>query len=949
MNIKRHIISCLLLFAFATTTHAQIGCEYQLELYDTFGDGWNGGFMTVTINGKSETYNFTNNYILSIPLYVLDGDSVDLAFTAGFFPFEASFRLFDAEGEALFYSGNNPPDGILFSTTVDCPACPDLILSSVRAERIRHDQATITWTMNDPEALFLLKYGPKGVAPEAATLVQVTAKDRYQLKDLEEHRQYDVYLEAVCANGDTSNQIGPFTFQTLWARDVGVEVLVSPVSDCDLPSDGVITLVLKNYGGAPQTLIPFNYSVNGMPGAVNQPNDGLFTGILSFDSTFQVSFDATFDFSNPQPYELKVWTELDGDKDAQNDTIRATIIHTPLIDEFPYGADFESGNGGWMLHPDSQNPSLELGRPRGSLINSASSGLNAWVTNLDGNYNNRERSMLLSPCLDFSGLSKDPELSFALWVITEPTFDGAWVETSVDGGPWTKLGKKDGSGSSWYNTIDDINSDWWTGDNIFGGWRKVRHPLTGLAGEADVRIRIVFRSDEAVVKEGIAIDDILIAEPLDNNLVAKTVSYSSDEDCGSEETLVQLVFRNEGAISQTGFSLSYQINNEPVITEMVSMQLAPEAQASYTFLKPFNSSIPAEYVIKAWTMLPGEEYPANDTATVVLSTAGPGIPYLETFESGEIPDDWTVDSDGSVESSHNSGSYVLFDNLWKDDQTFSAITPLLGPIAAGDTLLFSYRFVNFMGFGTQPTILSAADALQVEVSEDCGASFNQVLVINSSNHQVKNTPTIVRVPLQDFTGQWIKVRFRASWGGGDYYIDLDNINIRRCPPTFDIRATVVQPTGNNNNGSIRLEPAGGISPYHYSWSNGVQQGSVSGLAPGIYEITVSDQQGCRDHITVQLAPLVDSHEPLSVISSVRLAPNPTSGTSMLDVSLDKAYDLELAAFDARGVQVQRASFRQINRLDYPLDLNGLPDGLYFIRLLVQNEVKTIRLLKANQP
>jgi hypothetical protein len=48
----------------------------------------------------------------------------------------------------------------------------------------------------------------------------------------------------------------------------------------------------------------------------------------------------------------------------------------------------------------------------------------------------------------------------------------------------------------------------------------------------------------------------------------------------------------------------------------------------------------------------------------------------------------------------------------------------------------------------------------------------------------------------------------------------------------------------NTDGSIDLTPVGGSLPYAYAWSNGATTEDLSGLAPGTYDVTVTDANGC---------------------------------------------------------------------------------------------------------
>ncbi len=48
----------------------------------------------------------------------------------------------------------------------------------------------------------------------------------------------------------------------------------------------------------------------------------------------------------------------------------------------------------------------------------------------------------------------------------------------------------------------------------------------------------------------------------------------------------------------------------------------------------------------------------------------------------------------------------------------------------------------------------------------------------------------------------------------------------------------------DENGAITVSVTGGMSPYTYSWSNGANTTSITGLAPGSYTLSVVDANGC---------------------------------------------------------------------------------------------------------
>ena len=168
------------------------------------------------------------------------------------------------------------------------------------------------------------------------------------------------------------------------------------------------------------------------------------------------------------------------------------------IATFPYNEDFESGDGGWVAD-NATSGTWALGSPTNTIINSADSGTNAWVTNLTGNYNSGESSSVESPIFDFSTLTA-PAIELSVWWNSEFSWDGAVLQTSIDGGTtWQNVGAF-GDANNWFNDNTIAGNpggqqQGWTGrassSNGSGGWLVARHALAGLAGESSVIISSV--------------------------------------------------------------------------------------------------------------------------------------------------------------------------------------------------------------------------------------------------------------------------------------------------------------------------------------------------------------------------------------------------------------------------------------------------------------------------
>jgi hypothetical protein len=74
------------------------------------------------------------------------------------------------------------------------------------------------------------------------------------------------------------------------------------------------------------------------------------------------------------------------------------------------------------------------------------------------------------------------------------------------------------------------------------------------------------------------------------------------------------------------------------------------------------------------------------------------------------------------------------------------------------------------------------------------------------------------------------------------------------PSAIQINTTQTNITCNGlTNGSANSTVIGGESPYSYSWSNGASSSNVNGLVVGNYTLTVTDDNGCSDSVSVSIS------------------------------------------------------------------------------------------------
>ena len=296
--MKLTITSLALLTSLIWGAHlyGQSSCVYNLELFDSGGDGWNGAFLTLTIDGTPTTFTLNgeddDGVFRSFPLSLTDGADISLTYTRGVADFENSYAVFGPDGDLLFGDGPNPQDGEIFAAPARCPSCVAPDLRRISIDDVRAFRADFSWQPSAVDARYVLEYGLAGFRQGNGQRAETT-DNAIRIENLQEKTRYDFYLFAVCAAGDTSAVQGPFAFETLWSVDVGISGIYRPFSACDLQPLDTVGVLITNFGGNPQSLIPFFYAVNGVPAPVNFPFDGLYTGVVGKDSTADVDFETT--------------------------------------------------------------------------------------------------------------------------------------------------------------------------------------------------------------------------------------------------------------------------------------------------------------------------------------------------------------------------------------------------------------------------------------------------------------------------------------------------------------------------------------------------------------------------------------------------------------------------------------------------------------------------------
>ncbi len=248
-------------------------------------------------------------------------------------------------------------------------------------------------------------------------------------------------------------------------------------------------------------------------------------------------------------------------------------------------------------------------------------------------------------------------------------------------------------------------------------------------------------------------------------------------------------------------------------TVTVTSALGCTGQASVTINQPITG------LTASVTTTPANGCAANGSATVTVSNGQP--PFTYTW--------WPTGGNGATANNLSAGSYMV-------------------TISDANQCVLNYFFTVPSGSG--PT---------VNIS-----NFNGVSCLGGNDGSATVSVSGATGP---FTYQWLPsggtAATAAGLTAGNYSCNViiapgctltATVSIVEPPTAIDVQVASSGTSCGNNNGAINLTTTGGTGSYNYTWSPNVSAGSsATGLASGVYTVTVSDGNGCSKTKTLTIA------------------------------------------------------------------------------------------------
>ncbi|MEM6263658.1 MAG: T9SS type A sorting domain-containing protein [Bacteroidota bacterium] len=150
-------------------------------------------------------------------------------------------------------------------------------------------------------------------------------------------------------------------------------------------------------------------------------------------------------------------------------------------------------------------------------------------------------------------------------------------------------------------------------------------------------------------------------------------------------------------------------------------------------------------------------------------------------------------------------------------------------------------------------------------------------------------------------------------------------------------------------GTLTTSVAGGTAPYSVELfdASGQPVGNgtfVFGLCPGVYEVCVTDDNGCETCAQQEVLLLTSLEGSLPGLEAFSLAPNPAVDEVILNIRMGSPEQINLHLLDAMGREVQAPKQTFSSSWTQKISTDNLSNGIYFIRLSTSRGSLTRKLL-----
>lgn len=522
-------------------------------------------------------------------------------------------------------------------------AAPFTIGAQVFYPSINHTICDGTIKINWPAVVDASGYRIYLISDSSWVNVGQTSLNTFTIDKLVNGRTY-MYSISVVKNNVEGNHSYAKSFTPLpnsctTLNDVGVYAIYKPIggrkfTSSALTSTEKLSFIIKNYGTTTQNSISVSYKINN--GAIRTAT---LIDVMPTNDTSIIKFTINENLSAIGNYDVVAWTNLVGDNNLGNDTLKYTIKHlqnAPLI--LPFLESFESSNSVVLTNSLFGIKGIDYvdyyceqgGRLRTNESNSFTKNGKIAIT-LD-NYLN-------------TGITKKNELVFTYnlsnYIDTLIYLDVNFMNRAEVDGDDTIYARGDDT-KPWVPILDLLSYS-----GIVGKYKnvaeinlykllKIDH---GQSFSSSTQLKIVQQGKNAALSAygngGYTFDDFKLY--LAGNDVAILTTTINKIQCSKSASVkpLTILIKNNTSQAITNLPVSFKINNDATVNEFVPIVNANDT-VSYTFNSLINKTNVGLYTIKTWVSNVGDNYRLNDsinTTSIIVMQTVDSFPYYNDFET----------------------------------------------------------------------------------------------------------------------------------------------------------------------------------------------------------------------------------------------------------------------------------------------------------------------------
>lgn len=346
--------------------------------------------------------------------------------------------------------------------------------------------------------------------------------------------------------------------------------------------------------------------------------------------------------------------------------------------------------------------------------------------------------------------------------------------------------------------------------------------------------------------------------------------------CNDDAITVSVSLLNLGSISQSNFTMRYQIDNQPAVEETFTSTINSGQQVNFNFATQIESLDDGAFTLSTEVILASDQNSSNNSLELdfySLSSAT-SLDYYQDFETGFPPNGWVIfNPDNQTTWTEASSILGSGGSFTRTSFMNNFVYQAQGQLDTFQTEIFDLNDATSatLTFDLAKAQFSAqmSDGLRVEISIDCSNTFTTIYqksgteLATISNYVTTNwspnSPNNWRneqIDLSNFLGEYIILRFVNINGYGNSTF-IDNINIEGALSNVSFQAgefvMFPNPASNevfiqfynnsSNNAEIKINNALGQMIFNTNTLlNAENRATVntSGFASGMYFVTIKN-------------------------------------------------------------------------------------------------------------